>query len=280
MASKLEIKNRIKSVDSTKKITKAMQLVAASKLRKCKERMEENREYAKYLKETVDSILSSIDNFDHPYLSENDSNKTLRIVFTSDMGLCGAYNANIFKLIKSEAKDDDFLIILGSHGINWANHEHLNVVESLSNVDEEGYEDIVRIAQKALQMYCNNEIGKIEVVYTRFVNAVTFEPVSQVLLPVNKDDVKEEKQTSIETIFEPSGEEILDDLVPMYLKSVLFSYWLETKTSEQASRQTAMENATDNAEELRDMLELEFNKARQAAITQEITEIVGGANAL
>lgn len=278
MASKLEIKNRIKSVDSTKKITKAMQLVAASKLQKCKNKMEENREYAKYLSETVASILSSIDSKEHKFLKKNDSDATLRIIYTSDMGLCGAYNANIFKLIKSINKPEDKYIILGSRGANWANHNDIDVVYAEENLSEEDYDIISKIALEALTLYTKGEVGSIEVVYTQFVNAVTFKPVIVKLLPVESPEKVE--SSNVETIFEPAGDMILDDLIPMYFKSVLFSYWLETKTSEQASRQTAMENATDNAEELRDSLELEFNKARQAAITQEITEIVGGAEAL
>ncbi len=278
MASKLEIKSRIRSVDSTKKITKAMQLVAASKLRKCKQRMAENKEYAKYLKETVDEILGSLDQVSHPFLKKNDSDKILTIVYTSDMGLCGGYNANVYKLVEQLLDDGQPVIVFGSRGIAWAKRTGLSVIESLSNVDEEGYEDINKVAILALQMYLEQSVGRIQVVYTEFINAVTFEPKHITLLPVEKKE--QVKVAQAETIFEPTGEEILDTLVPMYVKSLLYSYWLETKTSEQASRQSAMENATNNAEELRDGLSLEYNKARQAAITQEITEIVSGANAL
>lgn len=281
MASKQKIKTRIKSVDSTKKITKAMQLVAASKLRRCKERMIENREYAKYLKETVDSILASIENLDHPYLLHNETALPITIVFTSDMGLCGAYNGNVYKLLMNEVKKNEPLVVLGSRGISWAKHNGYHISEELYNVDEEGYEVIAALADKALELFTSGEIGSIRIVYTHFKNAVTFEPQLKVLLPVEKTEAnRDDNPDNVDTIFEPAGEKILDDLVPMYLKSLLYSYWLETKTSEQASRQSAMESATDNAEELRDVLELEFNKARQAAITQEITEIVGGANAL
>lgn len=278
MASKLEIKARIKSVDSTKKITKAMQLVAASKLRKCKDRMSLNKEYAKYLKESVNSILASLDNVKHPYLIKNDSDKVLTIIYTSDMGLCGGYNASVFKLIEECEVKNHPVIVFGSKGVSYSKRNSLTVVDSLLGVDEEGYEDINKVANIALQMYTNKEIGGIDVIYTQFINAVTFEPKKVRLLPVEKDI--DAKPNLAETIFEPSGEEILDSLVPMYLKSLLFSYWLETKTSEQASRQSAMENATNNAEELRDGLALQFNKARQGAITQEITEIVAGVNAL
>lgn len=278
MASKLEIKNRIRSVDSTKKITKAMQLVAASKLRKCKERMQENREYAKYLRESVDNIMINLFDSNHPYLTHDETKKPLTIIFTSDMGLCGAYNANEFRLIESELDKESPIIVLGSRGSAWLSRRGYQVIQTLTNVDEEGYEDIVQVAEKALTMYSNQEISSIQILYTQYINPVTFEPQLTKLLPVeNKGSGVVSTQT---TIFEPSGEQILDYLIPMFLKSLLYSYWLETKTSEQGSRQNAMETATDNAQELRDGLELQYNQARQAAITQEITEIVGGANAL
>lgn len=278
MASKLEIKNRIRSVDSTKKITKAMQLVAASKLKKCKERMEENREYAGYLKETVDNIMINLFDSSHPYLMCDESKSPLTIVFTSDMGLCGGYNANEFRVIESKLEKDSPIIILGSRGSAWLSRRGYNVIKVLSNVDEEGYEDIVEVANIALQLYADQEISGIQILFTEYINPVSFVPVIQKLLPVeNKGKGVVTTQT---TIFEPSGEQILDYLIPMYLKSLLYSFWLETKTSEQGSRQNAMESATDNAQDLRDQLELQYNQARQAAITQEITEIVGGANAL
>lgn len=170
--------------------------------------------------------------------------------------------------------------MFGARGIAWASHRDFKVVDQLFNVDEEGYEEISRVAEDALNLYSNGEISSIDIIYTRYINPVKFEPVKVTLLPVSQSEEDTKEKEHIETIFEPSGSEILDNLVPMYLKSLLYSYWLETKTSEQASRRVAMESATDNAEELKAELELEFNKARQAAITQEITEIVGGANAL
>lgn len=279
MASKLEIKNRIRSVDSTKKITKAMQLVAASKLKKCKSRMEENKEYATYLKETVDNIIVNLNDKSHPFLVCDETKRPLTIVFSSDMGLCGGYNANAFKIIAANVQKEDPVIVIGSRGSAWLSRRGYNVIMTLTNVDDEGYEDIVRVAEKALELYTNQEIGGIKVLFTRYINPVTFEPIQMHLLPVEEIEGTNNKPTQ-ETIFEPSGEEILDYLIPMYLKSLLYSFWLETKTSEQGSRQNAMETATDNAQELRDELELKYNQARQAAITQEITEIVGGANAL
>ena len=278
MASKLEIKNRIRSVESTKKITRAMQLVAASKLKKCKGRTEENREYAGYLKESIDSIMVNLSNSTHPYLMHDDRKPSLIIVYTSDMGLCGGYNANTFHLLEEKADPKDFIIVLGSRGAAWMKRRSYQVIDALNAVDEEGYEDIAGVADQALKLYTEGKIGKIQVLYTRFVNSMTFEPHLETLLPVEKKG--DAASSSQDMIFEPQGDTILDTLIPMFLKSLLYSYWLETKTSENGSRQNAMENATDNAEELRDQLELSFNQARQAAITQEITEIVGGANAL
>lgn len=241
--------------------------------------MEENKEYATYLKETVDNIIVNLSDKSHPFLVCDESKRPLTIVFSSDMGLCGGYNANAFKIITANINKEDPVIVIGSRGSAWLSRRGYNVIMTLTNVDEEGYEDIVRVADKALELYTSQAIGGIKVLFTRYINPVTFEPEHMHLLPVEENENVSSKPTQ-ETIFEPSGEEILDYLIPMYLKSLLYSFWLETKTSEQGSRQNAMETATDNAQELRDELELKYNQARQAAITQEITEIVGGANAL
>lgn len=278
-AGKLAIKARIRSVDSTKKITKAMQLVATSKLKKQKQFMEENREYAFYLKETVQEILTSIERSDHPYLQKNEGKK-LTIVFTSDMGLCGGYNANIFRMLQSDVDRNDEIVMIGTRGSGWINNKGFHVVDSQVNLEDECYSELVSIADEALHKYRNNEISEIRIMYTKFVNTVTFHPQLVTLLPVEKEVDRAKSAGGPEVIFEPKGDQILDTLVPMYVRSLLYSYFLETKTSEQASRRMAMESATDNAEELKETLELQFNQARQAAITQEITEIVGGVNAM
>ena len=278
-AGKLEIKARIRSVESTKKITKAMQLVATSKLKKQKQYMEENREYAHYLKETVQEILASIDHSNHPYLTKNEVKKPFTIVFTSDMGLCGGYNANIYRMLQKEIGNDGDFVMIGSRGVNWSRNKDFHVVMAETDFEDDCYSELVTIADRALELYRNKEISEIRILYTHFVNSVSFEPQLVTLLPVQKEE-KEKKTASALTIFEPAGDQILDSLVPMYVRSLLYSYFLETKTSEQASRRMAMESATDNAEEIKETLELQFNQARQAAITQEITEIVGGVNAM
>lgn len=275
---KLAIKARIRSVDSTKKITKAMQLVASSKLKKQKEYMEENREYAYYLKETVADILSSLEYSKHPYLQKNEG-RAVTIVFTSDMGLCGGYNANVLRMLEKEIGNQDDIIMLGTRGANWIHNRDFHVIQEETDLEDECYNELAMIADDLLEQYRNQEISAIHVLYTKFVNSVSFAPTLVTLLPV-EEEVQSEKKTNAVTEFEPAGDKILDTLVPMYVRSLLYSYFLETKTSEQASRRMAMESATDNAEEIKETLELQYNQARQAAITQEITEIVGGVNAL
>lgn len=276
-ANTLAIKNRIRSVDSTMKITKAMQLVAASKYARQKERMKQNKEYATQLKEMLEQILSSLNNVDSPYLVEAKEDIPCTIVFTSDMGLCGAYNANVFRLLESQVSKDEQLIIVGQRGVQWVKNKKYNVIKTVVQLEDDNYPTIAHMASNLLDSYIKGEITRIRVLYTEFINPLTFVPQIVTLLPIEK---KEHETAIADTIFEPSDEEVLNQLIPMSLRSLLYSYYLETKTSEQASRRTSMETATDNAEELKGNLELVYNQARQAAITQEITEIVGGVNAL
>lgn len=275
---KLAIKARIRSVDSTKKITKAMQLVASSKLKKQKQYMEENREYAHYLRETTAEILAALKESKHPYLQQHEG-KNVTIVFTSDMGLCGGYNANVLRMLEHEVDSDDDMIMIGARGVNWIKNRDYHVVREEVDLEDDCYNELAVIADELLARYRRREIGSIRILYTKFINSVSFEPEFVSLLPLeqmaNSDDADER-----DTDFEPSGDQILDTLIPMYVRSLLYSYYLQTKTSEQASRRMAMESATDNAEEIKETLELQYNQARQAAITQEITEIVGGVNAL
>lgn len=270
---KLELKTRIRSIESTKKITKAMQLVAASKLKKQRSLMEENKVYAYYMKDTMEKILSSIDER-HPYVSKREGTP-YTIVITSDMGLCGGYNTNIYRLL---SKLDGEILMIGSRGKAWCQAKQKHMIASLVNVEDDAYDQFVSVLDDVLKRYIRHEISEIRIVYTQFVNAVTFEPRIVTLLPLEKHTTLSQEYK--ETIYEPTQEEMLDALIPMYLRCVVYSYYLESKTSEQASRRMAMETATENADELKDILELAFHKARQAAITQEITEIVGGVNAM
>ncbi|MBR5290484.1 MAG: ATP synthase F1 subunit gamma [Erysipelotrichaceae bacterium] len=272
------LKSRIRSTQATMKITSAMELMSNSKLQRQRSMMEKNREYSTTLLKTLHHILSESDQVENKYLLKNDSETVLTIVFSSDLGLCGGYNVNMLRYATTFIKKEDPIIVIGSKGRNWLSTRGYNVVNEYIDSDAFDYVEASNMIEKALQQVLSKEIGKIQVVYTYFKNTVTFEPRLEVLFPVEKGQGKLESKQEI--LFEPNADEILNTLIPMALKSTLYSLWMETKTSEQASRRLAMENATDNAEELKEKLVLQFNQARQAAITQEITEIVAGADSL
>ena len=278
--SQQAIKARIASVNSTKKITNAMQMVASAKLNKARSQMDANREYADSLQELLSMVLSRTDAGSR-LLQEDPSKPSFVFVIASDMGLCGAYNSNVFKTIQNSLKDDDILVVVGSRGASWAKARNKNIHEVLINLNEDNaYEELAREMDKAIEMYKNGEIGAVKVLYTHYKNTLTYEPTLENLLPPTPQEISSEKKVRRETIFEPNKQEMLEQLIPMITKSVVYAKYMESKTSEQASRRMARETATDNAEELIDKLNLEFNRLRQGAITQEITEIVSGANAL
>ena len=277
---KQALKARIKSVSATKKIISAMELISNSKLQKQRNLLEKNREYAATCLETMNEILSDNPDLENRYLRKHQSNKALTILFSSDLGLCGGYNSNMLKMASSVLKKEDPMIIIGSKGRNWMMSRGFNVINDYLDSGNFAYEDASRIASQALAMYLDDEISRIQVVYTEFINTVTFRPAIKALLPMEVKKANKVREFKVETMFEPNADEILDSLIPMAVRSELYSLSLETKTSEQASRRVAMENANDNAEELSEKLVLQFNQARQAAITQEIAEIVAGADSL
>ena len=276
--SRQDILARIASVDSTKKITKAMQLVSSSKLTKQKDAMERNRVYAENLDTMLGMVLKSADK-NHPYRRENEGKPAFIFIVTSDMGLCGGYNANIFRMIQSDLNPKDHIVMIGSRGCGWAASHDIHVEAQLTDLNEDiAYADLSKMMEKALGMFNKKEISKIQVLYTHYKNTLTFVPTLKTILPIEEKNVETKAQAQM--IFEPSQEAMLSCMVPMACKSILYSLFLESKTSEQASRRMAMESATDNADELQEQLELAYNRIRQSAITQEISEIVGGANAL
>ena len=193
--------------------------------------------------------------------------------------MCGGYNANVLRKLEKEIGNEDDMIMIGTRGVNWIKNRDFHVIKEEMDLEDECYNELAVIADELLMQYRNQEIGSIRILYTKFINSVSFEPDYVTLLPI-EDVAHQEDAYERDTDFEPSGNQILDTLIPMYVRSLLYSYYLQTKTSEQASRRMAMESATDNAEEIKETLELQYNQARQAAITQEITEIVGGVNAL
>lgn len=282
MASNMQsIKRRMKSVESTKKITKAMQLVATSKLRKTRNQLDELKPYYHLVQQTVAEILASNQgNIDNPYLKTNEKGKTVYIVITSSLGLCGGYNANVFKTIASDVQDDDIVYMIGTKGASYLSHRNIDYREDYLHLNTSlDFKDVVRLVGELTTQYRRQEISKIKIIYTEFVNNLSFVPRVVTLLPVDVSDFENIEVTSKYTVFEPSPNEVLNNLIPMYLQSVIYGYLVESVTSENASRRTSMENATDNAQELIDNLLLKYNQARQTAITNEISEIVAGANA-
>ena len=273
--SKQAIKNRIRSINATKKITSAMELLANVKLQKHRNLMSKNSEYALVLKNTLGNIVASNPDIENKFIVKRTSDRHLVFVFSSDLGLCGGYNSNMMKTLESIRADE--ISLVGTHQYSWLVNRGYNVINDMVSSDSVNFNDLKRLANIAIEKYLNNEIGHIEVVYTKFINTVSFNSEVVELLPLADNDVK---PSNVETLFEPDCDTILNDLVPMMVHNLLYSLLLETKTSEQASRRLAMENATDNATELNDKLVLAYNQARQSAITQEITEIIGGADAL
>ena len=270
-----EIKRRIKSVESTKKITKAMELVATSKLRKTRNQLEQSKPYYTNVAQTVAEILANCKgNNDSIYLVENKD-------IASSLGLCGGYNANIFKEIKGAIKPGDYVYSIGSKATSYLLKNHQGVTDhkfdDLNTTFD--FKDVTKLVAELTKMYREKEISKIKIVYTEFVNNLTFRPRIVTLLPVDPSDFDHIEISKKSTLFEPSPEEVLDSLIPMYLQAVIYGYIIESATSENAARRTSMENANDNADELTEQLLLKYNQARQTAITNEISEIVAGANA-
>lgn len=285
MASGLiAIRRRIKSVAATRKITKAMELVATAKLKKNKDRYQATTGYTGELASITANVLVRAKDHEHMYLQEVKGKGTLYIVVTSNLGLCGAYNANVYKEFVPKYKPEDKILVVGLKGFNHFRKRNLNVIHSmLTEVTGQEQLQASEIARFALTEYKNKSTSKIVLVYTRYVNSVTFQPVTLDLLPVDprQFEVKVGKgKDFLDTLFEPNIDAVLDSLVPLYFESILYGKLVEAHTSEQAARRLAMENATDNADEIKEKLLIIYNKQRQSAITQEMSEIVAGANAI
>ena len=269
------IKKRIKSVSSSYKITSAMKLVSTVKLKKWKSKMLANKEYALRIEEIARLVFSSVEESKSPYFVNNKSDKNLYIVLSSSLGLCGAYNSNIFRLADAHIKDCDDAIILGNKAIS---HYQSGVFTRIEDVKE--YRNVSNtaiinsIVEYIESEYLKGTYQEIHLIYTSYKNSLVFHPVDYQILPLQ---IEENKQEGYPPIMEPNQEALIDVLVPIYLKNSVYAKFLESEVCEQAARSNAMENATKNAEELLNNLQIEFNKARQAAITQEITEIVGAS---
>lgn len=278
-----EIKTRIKSVESTKQITKAMELVSSSKFRKAKERAESARPYFNTLYNTVQDIAKNTSNSKNVFLKERKVNNVCYIVVAGDRGLAGGYNSNILKAVIAHNKlGTGKVITVGKKAKESLSKRGYEVIDYIESVEKCVYEDANRVAQTAMEAYKNGEVDEVNLVYTEFISALSQEPKIVKLLPVTIDNTnteKEVKKGKAVVQYLPSADAVLGYVLPKYVSGSVYGAIAESFASEQAARRTAMESATDNANEMISKLELVYNRARQAAVTQEISEIVGGAAA-
>ena len=278
-----EIKTRIKSVESTKQITKAMELVSSSKFRKAKERAESARPYFNTLYNTVQDIAKNTSNSRNVFLKERKVNNVCYIVIAGDRGLAGGYNSNILKAVIAHNKlGTGKVITVGKKAKESLSKRGYEVIDYIESVEKCVYEDANRVAQAAMEAYKNGEVDEVNLVYTEFISALSQEPKIVKLLPVtidNTNNEKEVKKGKAAVQYLPSADAVLGYVLPKYVSGSIYGAIAESFASEQAARRTAMESATDNANEMISKLELVYNRARQAAVTQEISEIVGGAAA-
>ncbi len=278
-----DIKRQIKSVQSTKQITKAMEMVAASKLRRAQEKAASARPYSDKLKEVVFSIASATKDIAHPMFEKRPVKKTGYLVITSDRGLAGGYNTNILKKVmgtiaeRHQSKDEYEIFIIGRKGREYFRRRELPVVEELTDLsDTPSFADIKSIAYAAVQRFELGHIDELHICYNRFVNALTQIPEVDQLLPMVTVNMNAAVTASYE--YEPSASAVLEVLLPKYAETLIFTALLDGKASELGSKMTAMGSATKNATKMIGDLQLTYNRARQAAITQEISEIVAGAD--
>nr|WP_297933912.1 ATP synthase F1 subunit gamma [uncultured Lachnoclostridium sp.] len=293
MASMRDIKRRKDSIQSTGQITKAMKLVATVKLQKAKSRAEESKPYFNYMYDTVTSMLEKSGNISHPYLQAGESTKKGFIVITSNRGLAGGYNSNLVKMItKGDFKKEDCVIYaVGRKGRETLERLGYEIKADYSEViNEPLYKDAQEIGRAVLDAFTNNELGEIYLVYTVFKNTVSQIPTCIKLLPISKDDLEKDNESngsdkkSMDDLtlmnYEPEAEEALNTIIPKYINSLIYGALVESVASENGARMQAMDSATNNAEDMISDLSLKYNRARQGAITQELTEIIAGASAI
>ena len=278
--SQQALRTRIRSVNSTKKITRAMEMIANAKLFRERTRMEANRNYADKLHYIAQRAMQEGKDADIPYLKKNTSEAVFTILFASDMGLCGSYNQNVLRYAEENLHKEDPLVLVGTSLYRQLVEDGFHPLnEEVISSDRLTFAELKEYVTQGINLFLDNKVGRVQVIYTKFINTMTFVPATDVLLPCDAMETEQHKSI-VETLFEPSPEEILMELIPMMVQDSAYAHWLESTTAEQGSRRMAMKTATDNATELADELQLEYNKARQASITQEITEIVGGSEAL
>lgn len=283
MASMRSIKRRKSSVESTQQITKAMKLVSTVKLQRAKQRAERSKAYFECMYATVKSVLAKSGNIEHPYLKAGNSDKKAIITITSNRGLAGGYNSNVIKLVtKGEFDPKDVLIYsIGSKGRDYLSGHGYEVARDYSEMIEDPvYAEAMKISSDLLKDFADGKIGEIYLAYTAFKNTVSHIPTLLKLLPVDTTDVQDDTDNKAMMNFEQDEQEALDLLIPKYVTSLIYGAMVEAIASENGARMQAMDSATSNAEEMIDKLSLQYNRARQGSITQELTEIIAGAEAI
>lgn len=286
MASMRDIKRRKESVASTGQITKAMKLVSTVKLQKAKTRAESNKPYFTLLYETMCSTLARSGGIQHRYLTAGESDRKAVIAITSNRGLAGGYNSNIVKeIVKEFNPEKTDVYALGKKGLEGLARKGYNIVEDYSEVmNEPLYSDAIHIGKNVLAAYESGTVGEIYLAYTNFKNTVVQEPVLIKLLPIDVDELMKDSDIEVDTLtlmnYEPEADEALDMIIPKYMNNILYGAFVEAVASENGARMQAMDSATKNADDMIADLSLKYNRARQSSITQELTEIIAGAEAI
>ena len=286
MANLKDIRNQIKSVKSIQKVTKAMKMVAAAKMRRAQENMEQARPYTSKLNNMLNSLIPEIDRSILPELEiRAEINHKLFVVITADRGLAGAFNSNVIKMaqkaIDKFGKDKSVLICIGKKSLSHFKIRKYNIIEDYIDFwSELGFQHAISMGEKIISHFISGEADEVQVIYNKFINVGKQEVQHEKFLPLTYDSQDESSSMMTDRIYEPSKESVVKVMVPKYLNTQIWQYLLESFASEQAARMLAMENATTNAEDMIKDLSLKFNKARQSAITTEMLEIVSGAEAL
>ena len=274
-----EIKTRIRSMESTKQITKAMEMVAASKLRHAQARVLNSRPYFEILYSTIMDIINSNTEFSSPYLTERPVKRTAIIAIAGDRGLAGGYNNNVLKLVQSEIDGKNATVLpIGKKAVDFFRSHNIPILtEIYADAAAINVGDCFSIAKQLCKAYLKDEFDEVIIAYTDFVSVLSQTPRTLRMLPMVQNDANKQDTKPSYFIYEPNSTEVFEKIVPEYLGGVLYGALCESRASEQAARRTAMDSATQNAEDMIADLNLKFNRARQAAITQEITEIVAGS---
>jgi len=286
MPSGKEIRNKIKSVENTRKITKAMEMVAASKMRKAQDRMRAARPYGEKIRRVAGNLAHALTEYRHPFLVNRDQASVGLILVTSDKGLCGGLNSNLLRVAVTKMKEFDAqgkklqATCIGNKGFGFMQRAGAKVVSHVTGLgDTPHLEKLIGPVKVQLDAYMNGEIDALYIGYTRFINTMKQEPVFEQLLPLSGDTIGSAK-TKWDYVYEPEAKSVIDDLLIRYVEALIYQAVAENMASEQSARMVAMKSASDNAKTVIGDLKLVYNKARQAAITKELSEIVSGAAAV